>query len=312
MSTLPMKKSFFFLVATLAVVYSLPHVSFAQATANLGNQSQPTATNQTTEFVPLAVYDKSPKFVTAFKSKTLADYLNNIFEIVISIGGILAVLRIAYAGYLYMGSAGMWSTKEKAKEMLGDAIIGLLLLFAIYLILNLINPDLLNLNVKLTKVPTSTQTPAVTDDRTTPNTNIPDGTPCTLPNNLGQGLEQGGTCRFAPPTQSYDYMGPTPKVSEFCFLSKNSNNFLCYTNQTTCNRYAIPAVTDGSCTQVLPSVVLNPGEYLNIQDIPKGDWCYVVTSGFFCTQSQSTCATKKQQANPNTLINDPSDCTSAK
>jgi hypothetical protein len=59
----------------------------------------------------------------------------------------MAVLRIAYGGYLYMGSADMWGNKQQAKEAIGDAIVGLLLLFAIYLILNQINPNLLNLNV---------------------------------------------------------------------------------------------------------------------------------------------------------------------
>ena len=42
----------------------------------------------------------------------------------------MAVLRIAYGGYIYMGSADMWGNKQQAKETIGDAIIGLLLLFA--------------------------------------------------------------------------------------------------------------------------------------------------------------------------------------
>ena len=98
-------------------------------------------------FVPLAKYQNSPQFTQAFTSGSLSDYINNVFKIVLSIGGILAVLRIAYAGYMYMGSADMWGNKQHAKEMLADAIIGLLLLFGIYLILNQINPNLLNLNI---------------------------------------------------------------------------------------------------------------------------------------------------------------------
>jgi accessory gene regulator protein AgrB len=98
-------------------------------------------------FATLASYQNSTGFTQAFQSKDLPAYINNVFKIVLSIGGILAVLRIAYAGYIYMGSADMWGNKQHAKEMLADAIIGLLLLFGIYLILDQINPNLLNLDI---------------------------------------------------------------------------------------------------------------------------------------------------------------------
>jgi hypothetical protein len=117
-------------------------------------------------FVPLACYNGSPAFQNAFNNTGgLPAYLNDVFTIVISIGGILAVLRIAYAGYLYMGSADMWSNVQHAKEVLSDAIIGLLLLFAIYLILNQIDPSLLNLGVlndiqQVQTAPQATQTGA--------------------------------------------------------------------------------------------------------------------------------------------------------
>ena len=82
-----------------------------------------------------------------FCSNSLADMLNQAFQISISIGAILAMLRIGYAGYLYMGSADMWSSKTKAKEVFQNAIFGLLLLLAIYLILYQINPDILRLQL---------------------------------------------------------------------------------------------------------------------------------------------------------------------
>jgi len=69
------------------------------------------------------------------------------FTMALSLGAILAVLRIVYAGYLYMGSADMWSSKGRAKEVFGDAIIGLLILFAVWIILNQINPGILNIDV---------------------------------------------------------------------------------------------------------------------------------------------------------------------
>ncbi|HVM73666.1 MAG TPA: pilin [Candidatus Paceibacterota bacterium] len=109
-------------------------------------------------FVPLACYSGSPLVQQAFSSGSLPDYINNIFNIVLSVGAILAVLRIAYGGYMYMGSADMWGNKAQAREIIGDAIIGLLLLFAIYLILSQINPNLLNLNVMKDITPVTSAT----------------------------------------------------------------------------------------------------------------------------------------------------------
>ncbi len=103
--------------------------------------------NGTTSFVPLACYSQSPQFTTAFNSSSLPEYINNVFKIILSVGAIMAVLRIAYGGFMYMGSADMWGNEKAAKEIIQDALIGLLLLFAIYLILYQINPNLLNLNV---------------------------------------------------------------------------------------------------------------------------------------------------------------------
>jgi hypothetical protein len=82
-----------------------------------------------------------------FCSQNLSDLLNQVFQLSIVLGGILAMLRIGYAGWLYMGREDMWSSKTHAKEVFRDAIIGLLLLLAIWLILNQINPDILKLQI---------------------------------------------------------------------------------------------------------------------------------------------------------------------
>jgi hypothetical protein len=78
---------------------------------------------------------------------SLAAFFNAAFTMALAAGAILAVLRLAYAGWLYMGAADMWGSKQRAKEVIFDAILGLLLLIGIYIILNQINPNLLNLNV---------------------------------------------------------------------------------------------------------------------------------------------------------------------
>ncbi len=77
----------------------------------------------------------------------LGTFINAAFKITLSIGAILAVLRIAYAGFQYM-SSDAWGEKSHAKEILGDVVIGLLLLLSVYLILNQINPQLTKLEIK--------------------------------------------------------------------------------------------------------------------------------------------------------------------
>jgi hypothetical protein len=82
-----------------------------------------------------------------FSSNNLPGFFNAAFTVALSAGAILAVLRLAYAGWLYMGAADMWGSKQHAKEVIMDAVLGLLLLIGIYVILAQINPNLLNLNV---------------------------------------------------------------------------------------------------------------------------------------------------------------------
>ncbi|MDO8514464.1 MAG: hypothetical protein Q7S50_02890 [bacterium] len=98
-------------------------------------------------FVPLAETPAGSKLGQLYTSNgDLSNFVNGLFKFAIAIGAIVAVLRIAYAGYLYMGAADMWSTKAEAKRILGEVTLGLLLLLAIYLILYQINPDILQLN----------------------------------------------------------------------------------------------------------------------------------------------------------------------
>lgn len=77
----------------------------------------------------------------------LSGYINRLFVIALSVGAMLAVLRLVYAGYIYMVSGvGNFASMGKAKEIIGSVTFGLLLLLGIYLILYQINPDILKLN----------------------------------------------------------------------------------------------------------------------------------------------------------------------
>lgn len=97
-------------------------------------------------FVPLSQgTESSPLLSGILRSESLPQFLNGLFKFAIAIGAMLAVLQFARAGFMYMTS-DVWSDKSHAKEILADTILGLFLLLAVWLILNTINPDILNLD----------------------------------------------------------------------------------------------------------------------------------------------------------------------
>lgn len=72
----------------------------------------------------------------------IGDYFNKIFLIVIGLCGALAVVMIVIGGVQYMGDESIFG-KTEAKGQIKNAILGLLIALASYVLLNTINPDLL-------------------------------------------------------------------------------------------------------------------------------------------------------------------------
>ena len=99
------------------------------------------------EFKPLAETPPGSRLGQIYASGGFTNFVNGLFKFAIALGAIAAVLRLSYAGYLYMGQSDMWSHKGQAREIIADVTLGLLLLLAIYLILRQINPNILDLNV---------------------------------------------------------------------------------------------------------------------------------------------------------------------
>jgi hypothetical protein len=106
-------------------------------------------------FVPLECFKGSRKLEDAYNTTELGPFLQKIFVGMISLGAILAVLRLAWGGFVYM-SSDLWSSKGHAKEVITDAFLGLFLLLAVWLILYQINPQILELRVE-SRAPASTQ-----------------------------------------------------------------------------------------------------------------------------------------------------------
>lgn len=100
-------------------------------------------------FVPLSGESFQRLFgsgVSSGNGGELGSFVNGAFRVALSLGAILAVMRIAWAGYKYMTSDA-WGTISDAKEILGDVAIGIMLLLSIWLILYQINPDLLKIQL---------------------------------------------------------------------------------------------------------------------------------------------------------------------
>ncbi len=119
-------------------------------------------------FVPLADVSGSPKLSNIYNSSDFSAFINGLFKFAIAIGAIGAVLRLAYAGYLYMGQSDMWSHKGEAKDIIKDVTLGLLLLLAIYLILYQVNRDILTLKALRNIKPVQQGAPSQTNSATSP------------------------------------------------------------------------------------------------------------------------------------------------
>ncbi len=95
-------------------------------------------------FVPITNF---PAFTSYTSSSSLTPFINNLYTYAIGIATILAVIEIIWGGFLWMGSGASISNKEAGRGKIMMAIFGLILVLSPYLILSLINPNLLNLRL---------------------------------------------------------------------------------------------------------------------------------------------------------------------
>ena len=78
------------------------------------------------------------------QTDNLIDYLNGLYTFGIAIAGILAVVMISLGAFSYIVTSGGNSSKMlDAKDMITEAIFGLILALAAYLLLFVLNPDLI-------------------------------------------------------------------------------------------------------------------------------------------------------------------------
>lgn len=91
----------------------------------------------------------------------LSSYLRNIFKLGIALATGLAVVMIVIGGIQYLSTDAV-GEKAEGKERIKAALWGLILALASYMILNTINPALLNtdLNIQNSSAPTNLSNPS--------------------------------------------------------------------------------------------------------------------------------------------------------
>jgi hypothetical protein len=82
----------------------------------------------------------------SWTSGGLSGFLNNMLGLSVAIAAGLAIIMLAIGGFKYMTTDSVFSMGS-AKEQIGDAIIGLLIVLLAVLLLSTINPDLVSLKI---------------------------------------------------------------------------------------------------------------------------------------------------------------------
>jgi len=90
---------------------------------------------------------------------SLETFLQDLFSFGLGIAGFLSVVFLIWGSIEYMLYPSNLAQERKAKEKIWNAILGLILILATYLILYNINPDLVEIRLPDMEVFTTTSTP---------------------------------------------------------------------------------------------------------------------------------------------------------
>ncbi len=90
---------------------------------------------------------------------SLENYLGAMFKIGIGLAGVFAVLMIIIGGIEFIGGASSPSARTEAKGRITNAILGLILALGSWLILNTVNPALLQTKLEIEKVTVTGSSP---------------------------------------------------------------------------------------------------------------------------------------------------------
>lgn len=112
------------------------------------------------------------------QSKDLPGFISSVYSFALTVVGIAVFVRILWGGFRLLTAAGNTSKIGEARDMIKNAVIGAILLFAAYLILFIVNPDLVKNTFNFT-IPKAEQTQPTgsTPTNPTPSNAVLIGTP---------------------------------------------------------------------------------------------------------------------------------------
>ena len=133
------QKILFFFLFLFALQIAVPAAVFAQDTINFDPEvvipGMKTTTSGTAETI---VIDSG--------GDAIRGYISNFYKFAIGLTGILATIMFAVGGLIWLTSGGSATQVGKAKQLILGSVIGLVLALGSYVILNSINPNIVNLH----------------------------------------------------------------------------------------------------------------------------------------------------------------------
>jgi len=96
---------------------------------------------------PLCLNLKYPSFgpnggFSLNRNQNLAEIVSWFYYFIVGVSGFAAFVMLVYGGVKYLTSAGSPTAASDAKDIIKNALLGLLLILASWVILQFINPDL--------------------------------------------------------------------------------------------------------------------------------------------------------------------------
>lgn len=78
----------------------------------------------------MAAFDLPPDIDVKFKDLSTA--INTVFEVAVSIAGVIFLLLLLFGGFQYLNSAGSEDMAKKAQQTMMNALIGLIVVVLAY------------------------------------------------------------------------------------------------------------------------------------------------------------------------------------
>jgi hypothetical protein len=102
-----------------------------------------------------------PGLTTIAQAGDLPGLFNELYKICIGVSATLAFLIIIWAGVMYMGGDSVTETK-RAKEMIANALLGLVVVLSPYIVFSIVNPNILKFNINFSSTGASAPATAAT------------------------------------------------------------------------------------------------------------------------------------------------------